>query len=195
MDLERLINGALIGALVGVGISATSDATRRITQHHLKGYDNLDPDGANLAFQAQSEFGEEATKRLITRMNALATLAAVMDAGNDIDTNVVLAAADRAHHVHDRIKSHVNNLISADTESATSKTTLSQILEWAQCHASNIDVLLREKAGVTSPPVPCEFEERAQEDECVKEKDAPPQPTGLMGLVGSLMSNMFAKKT
>lgn len=194
MNLERLINGALIGALVGVGISATSDAASRITQRHLKDYENLDPEGANLAFQVQTEFGEEATKRLIKRMDTLASLAAIMDAGNDIDIEVILATADRAHHVHDRIRKRVNTLISMDTESATSKTTLSQILEWAQCQASNIDVLVRQKGGVTSPPVPCEFEERAQEEECVKEKEAQAQPQGLMGLVGSLVSNMFAKK-
>jgi hypothetical protein len=193
MNLERLINGALIGALVGMGISATSDASSRITQRHLKDYENLDGEGANLAFQVQTEFGEEATKRLIKRMDTLASLAAIMEAGNDIDIEVILATADRAHYVYERIRKHVNLLISVDTESPHSKGTLSQVIEWAQCQASNIDVLVRQKGGVTSPPVPCEFEE-AKPAAAEAEKESAPAPQGIMGLVGSLMSNMFAKK-
>jgi hypothetical protein len=193
MNLERLINGALIGALVGVGISATSDASSRITQRHLKGYENLEGEGANLAFKVQTEFGEEATKRLIMRMDELASLAAIMEAGNDIEVDVILATADRAHHVYDRMRKRINILNSTDTGSPTSKETLAQVLEWAQCQASNIDVLVRQNGKVTTAPVPCEFEEKETQQERVVEQPPPP-PQGLLGVVGSLVGNLFANK-
>lgn len=189
MNLDKLINGALIGALIGVGISATSDTSQRFTQKHLKGYDNLDGDGANLAFKVQTEFGEEATARLIKRMDSLAALAAVMEVGTDTDMEVILATADRAHHVHDRIQRHVNNLMAAEDQEPEHKETLTHIMEWAQCHSSNIDVLVRQRGGVTTPPVPCEYDETK-----VPEPPAPPASSGLMGFLGKMMGGMMGAK-
>jgi len=194
MDLERLLNGAFLGALIGLGLSVTSDASTRITQKHLKGYDNLDPHAANLAFKLQSEWGEALTHRLIKRMDTLSSLAAILDAGTDTDIDLVLTTAERAHHVYDRIRRHVNHLMSVDNENVDNKETLSYIQEWAQCVASNIDVLVRQKGGVTAPPVPCEYNEAKPETPEKPTEQAPNNAGGgLLGMAMKMMGGMFAR--
>lgn len=187
----------MLGALIGLGFSVTSDATTKLTQKHLKGYENLDPHAANLAFKVQSEWGEEITHRLIKRMDTLASLAAIMEAGPDMDVDLIIQSADRAHHVQNRIKSHINHLMSVENENVDNKETLTYILEWSQGVASNIDIMVREKCKMTAPPVPCEYEEVNPVTNIPKPKEEQPTPTqqnSLMTMGLKLLGGMFTQK-
>jgi len=204
MDIEKLINGAVLGALIGVGLTATTNTASRIRQKHLTGYDNLDMDGAGLGFQLQVDFGEDRTKSILRRMNQLAGLAAVIETASDTDTAVLTATAERAHHIHDRIIHHVNDLrsTSVDTDNNNSETAmkaLAEVQDWAQIHASNIDAVVRQRCGFTQPPVPCEYASAAEEgaQPCPEATKKPPQqPSGMMGMLGNMMSlmGMFGNK-
>lgn len=187
MDLERLINGAVLGTLVGLGLSATAETATAVRQKHLEGYDNLQGDAANLAFQLQAEWGADATQRLLRRMDTLAALAAVMEAGPDTDMEVLLATADRAHYIHDRIGAHINTLL-GEGEDTNNKATLVLVQEWAKSHATNIDTLVRQRGGVTAPPVPCEYNDAPAAPEPPKPA---PQGGGLSNMMSRLLTSML----
>lgn len=190
MDIEKLINGAVLGALLGVGLSATTDTASRIRQKHLTGYDHLDSDGAGMGFQLQVEFGEAAAKGILKRMDQLAALAAVMETADDTDKAVLTATADRAHYIHGRIINHVTTMRGADVGTETAMKALAEVQDWAQAHASNIDSVVRQRCGYTQPPVPCEYASAAEEpvkEEAKKPAQAAP---GMLGMLGNMMGLM-----
>lgn len=196
MDVEKLINGAVVGALIGLGLSATTGTASCIRQKHLVGYDHLDMDGAGMGFQLQVDFGEEVAKGILKRMDQLAALSAVIETG-DADQQVLTATADRAHYIHSRIINHIHNLRGVGVESDTAMETLARVQDWAQIHASNIDAVVRQRCGFTQPPVPCEYATAGEEAPAPpKEEAKKPQQPGMLGMLGNMMGllGMFGNK-
>lgn len=190
MDIEKLINGAVLGALIGVGLSATTDTASRIRQKHLTGYDHLDMDGAGMGFQLQVEFGEAAAKGILKRMDQLAALAAVVETADDTDKAVLTATADRAHYIHGRIINHVTTMRGAGVNTDTAMKALAEVQDWAQAHASNIDSVVRQRCGYTQPPVPCEYASAAEEPVKEEAKKAAQAAPGMLGMLGNMMGLM-----